>query len=220
MVGQIRFQWWREVVEGQRDSEAQSHPLASQLLELVRSGILSGEMLTRKIEAHVFDLYHDPMPDTETFEAWCGETRSVLFQQLAAQNNSVEGALADVCGHAGVAFGYADVLSDLPMHCVAGRRFLPGDLLQTNGLSDEQWFSSDNPVRSDVAKAAAHVGIGHVEKALTALQSCDPALRPLFAPLSPVKFMLEMASKAGGDAFVTPVRLGQLRLQWLLFRGI
>ena len=33
MPGEIRLQWWREVVEGGRSEEARAHPVAAALLE-------------------------------------------------------------------------------------------------------------------------------------------------------------------------------------------
>ncbi|EFL90372.1 squalene/phytoene synthase family protein [Ahrensia sp. R2A130] len=220
MVGQIRFQWWQEVIEGGRDNEAKSHPLASQLLLGVQSGVFDPQMLTRKIEAHIFDLYHDPMPDFPAFEVWCGETRSVLFQQLLATDRAVDGAYADACGHAGVALGYADVLSSLPLHRAAGRRFLPTELLQQHELPENDWFSAPDRLHVDVIRAAALLGLSHLDKALTALAACPSDIRPLFSPLSPLRSTLDMLSKAGTDAFEKPWRLSQLRMQWQLFRGI
>lgn len=220
MVGQIRFQWWREVIEGERDSEASSHPLASQVLRGVRSGVFDPQMLTRKIEAHVFDLYHDPMPDFEAFETWCGETRSVLFQQLVATENTVEGAYADACGHAGVALGYADVLAALPANRASGRRFLPTDLLLRNKLAQSDWFATPEMNHVDVVRDAAALGLYHTDKAVAALAQCSKEIRPIFAPLAPLRSAFKGVSKAGRGAFESPFRLSQLRMQWQLFRGI
>ena len=35
MPGEIRLQWWREALEGERDSEAAAHPVAAALREVL-----------------------------------------------------------------------------------------------------------------------------------------------------------------------------------------
>ncbi|MEN0041641.1 MAG: squalene/phytoene synthase family protein [Pseudomonadota bacterium] len=219
MVGQIRFQWWSEVIDGDRLAEAQSHPMASELSRLVRDGTFDSAMLTRKVEAHIFDLYHDPMPDNEAFEAWSGETRSVLFQQLGATLGQVSGPLADACGHAGVALGYADILLNLPRHRASGRRFLPSDLLASHDFDDDAWFGAPGAEHVNVVKAAAQVGLGHVDKARAALKLCPDEMRQFFSVMSAVRAILIKYGRSDARVFEAPLNIGQLKLQWLLMRG-
>src|SRR5512140_2160659 len=61
LPGEIRLQWWREVLNGERDGEAAAHPVAAALRETLARYQLPSEQLLNLIEAHSFDLYNDPM---------------------------------------------------------------------------------------------------------------------------------------------------------------
>ena len=61
LPGEIRAQWWREVLQGLRDGEAAAHPVGKALREmLVRYGFVV-DLLLEPIEARTFDLYDEPM---------------------------------------------------------------------------------------------------------------------------------------------------------------
>src|SRR5580698_3837655 len=61
MPGEIRLQWWREVVSGERSGEAAANPVASALLATMQRHNLAVEPFVTLIEAHRFDLYDEPM---------------------------------------------------------------------------------------------------------------------------------------------------------------
>src|ERR1700704_5284940 len=62
MPGEIRLQWWRDVLNGERAGEAAANPVAAALTDtLARCGLPVAPLLDL-IEAHAFDLYDDPMP--------------------------------------------------------------------------------------------------------------------------------------------------------------
>src|SRR5271170_1831103 len=51
MPGEIRLQWWREVVNGERADEARANPVASALLTTIELHHLPANGLTALIEA-------------------------------------------------------------------------------------------------------------------------------------------------------------------------
>src|SRR6187431_861731 len=59
MPGEIRLQWWRDVLSGQPSGEA--GPVASALIGTVVRYRLPVDVLPEMIEARSFDLYDDPM---------------------------------------------------------------------------------------------------------------------------------------------------------------
>ncbi|OYW56150.1 MAG: hypothetical protein B7Z30_12545 [Rhizobiales bacterium 12-68-15] len=62
MPGELRLQWWRDLIEGLGRGEVSGHPVAAALLDLLgRTDIPKGALLNL-IEARTFDLYDDPMP--------------------------------------------------------------------------------------------------------------------------------------------------------------
>src|SRR5215469_2929930 len=55
MPGEIRLQWWREVLLGERSGEAAAHPVAAALLRSLSAYGLKTGGLVGLIEAHRFD---------------------------------------------------------------------------------------------------------------------------------------------------------------------
>src|SRR6202035_3945628 len=61
LPGEIRLQWWTEVLGGERGEEASANPVAAALLmAMTRHGLMAGK-LADLIEARRFDLYDQPM---------------------------------------------------------------------------------------------------------------------------------------------------------------
>ena len=82
-IGEIRLQWWREAIEGERRSEAGANPVSQALLATIAQFELPRRALVDLIEARRFDLYDDPMPTLNDLEGYCGETCSSLFRLAA-----------------------------------------------------------------------------------------------------------------------------------------
>src|SRR5579863_10060204 len=79
MPGEIRLQWWREVVSGERSGEAAANPVAAALLATVQRGNLVVELLRTLIEVHRFDLYDEPMARLSDLEGYARGTGSTLI---------------------------------------------------------------------------------------------------------------------------------------------
>ena len=71
LPGEVRLQWWRDLLEGEPKGEAQAHPVAAALLDAVARYRLPIAPLTGLIEARVFDLYDDPMPSLSDLRRLC-----------------------------------------------------------------------------------------------------------------------------------------------------
>src|SRR5437764_4875252 len=83
MPGEIRLQWWRDVLNGERAGEAAANPVAAALLDAVARVELPVAPLLALIEAHSFDLYDDPMPTLAALEGYARKTESTVFQMAA-----------------------------------------------------------------------------------------------------------------------------------------
>ena len=80
LPGEVRLQYWRDLLEGAAHGSTEANPIAAALLETVRTHRLPIAALTGMIEARVFDLYDDPMETTVMFEGYAGETAAALVQ--------------------------------------------------------------------------------------------------------------------------------------------
>src|SRR5947209_14377685 len=83
MPGEIRLQWWRDVLNGERAGEAAANPVAAAVLNTITRFHLPVSALLDLIEAHSFDLYDDPMPTMAALEGYARKTESTVFEMAA-----------------------------------------------------------------------------------------------------------------------------------------
>jgi len=221
LPGEIRLQWWRDVIAGERADEATAHPVAGPLLDVIARYRLPADALDRLCEARLFDLYDDPMPDRAAYELYAGETASALMQ-LSALILDPAGApaLADASGHAGIAQSVAGHLMLLPLHHPRGQVFLPGDLLAATGLSRETFLEGEDSVRiGTVISGFVAFGREHLaaSRAATAKAGGRGRLAQLPAAIAPSVFA--RAERLGASCLRQSPQPSPLQRQWRLWRA-
>lgn len=218
--GEIRLQWWREVVSGERDGEGRQHPVGEALLDAIDAHALPRAALANLTEARIFDLYDDPMPDRSTLEGYLGETASALFQLSAQILDPGEAETsADASGHAGVAYGISGLMRLAPLHRSRGQVYMPGDILAAAGTTSAGWLSGEEQTAMAQATAIfASLAREHLAKAETALAVLGKSLRPAFLPLAAVRPVLEKAENAGAIHAFEQVSISPLRLHLAYLR--
>src|ERR1700729_2002729 len=121
LPGEIRLQWWSEVLRGERAEEASANPVASALLAVIERHRLAATKLTALIDARCFDLYDDPMARLADLEAYARKTSSTLLALAAHILAGVDGDVMEpVANPAGIAYAIAGLLRAFPLH--AARR--------------------------------------------------------------------------------------------------
>lgn len=221
LAGEIRLQWWRDLLEGEADGDAVANPLAAGLMACIAEHRLPVAVLTDMIEARIFDVYNDPMESRSALEGYAGETASALIQlaSLVLDPGSAQKS-ADAAGHAGVAQTVAGSLLMLPIHRRRGQVYLPADLLAATGLTPEALLDgSDKAAATRAIEAFAGLGREHFAKARAA-NGVSQANRPAFLPAALVPHILEAAERAGAAALERPVQPAQWRRQWWMWRAM
>src|SRR5215469_9355963 len=87
LAGEIRLQWWSDVLGGVGRGEVAAHPVAAALLASVARYRLPPEPFKALIEARRFDLYDEPMAtlaDLETYAAGASASLIALAAQILA----------------------------------------------------------------------------------------------------------------------------------------
>ena len=74
LPGEIRLQWWTDMLAGAGHGGVEGNPVAAELLLAIRNWHLPVERLSRLIEEHQFDLYNDPMPTMAALEGYLNDT--------------------------------------------------------------------------------------------------------------------------------------------------
>lgn len=213
--GEIRLQWWREVLLSQRQEEAAASPLASALLAVISQHGLPAAGFERYLDARIFDLYNDPMPDRTALEAWAGETESFIFQMIAilasGGSGQATGSLfADACGHGGVAAALASLLRSLAIDRQAGRGHVPDDLLSACGLDRAEWQAGpglEHERHEAVITGLCAMASEHLANARSAIGQLPREIRPAFLPLALVPPTLKRVRRLGSRLLDAPIVL-------------
>jgi phytoene synthase len=217
--GEVRLQWWREVITGER--EPGNNPVAIRLLTTIGQCGLPHKTLIDYIDARVFDLYHDPMPDRQTLEAYCGETASALLRLVAICSKvKPDAALDNACGHGGVAMIVARLLQFTAALNARQRCYVTGDILYATGLTAQGWLSNDEQQkRLNAVAAMSALAREHYAEAVSAVANLEPGSQPLFLPLAPVPATLDLVRKTGPAIFREVPEITPLRLQWQMWKA-
>lgn len=221
MPGEIRLQWWRDVLDGKAAGDAAGNPVAAAIIETLSLNGLPATALDHLIEARIFDLYNDPMPSLADLEGYAGETSSVLIQFAAMiLAGGKDPGTADAAGHAGVALAIVGLLRALPTHAQRQQLYLPGDMMQAAGVSAEDIFAGrvTPGLRTLLADLRA-VARGHLAEARRRLGAADRIVLPAFLPLALVEPLLARMERSGHDPLKDMTDLAPWRSQWLLWRA-
>jgi 15-cis-phytoene synthase len=214
LAGEIRLQWWSEVVAGGRADEAGANPVAAALLMAMERHSLPADALSGLIEAHRFDLYDDPMPSLADLESYALQTSSALIT-LAARILGDDAAVA--AEPAGVAYGITGLLRSFPIHAGRGQLYVPEELLTRHGVHHHDVFAGKSSPGLDAALAELR-GLARDRLAIARepIMALPPRALPAFLPIALVRPWLDHLER--DDAF-TPKEISPWRRQWLIWRA-
>ena len=147
LAGEIRLQWWSDVLAGERHGEWQGHPVAAALTATIEAYGLTRSRFAKLVDARRFDLYTDAMQTLADLEAYADAVSTTLIM-LSAQILAAgrEADIGEVAHHAGVAYAIAGLLNAFPIHARQGQLFVPIEVLQRHG-ADRQALAA-GPARA------------------------------------------------------------------------
>jgi phytoene synthase len=215
LPGEIRLQWWVDMLGGKRDGEASANPVAAALLDTIQRHKLGTALLTALIDAHRFDLYDEPMANLENLHSYARETSSALIT-LALQ--ILTGGSVEIAAEpAGIAQTLAAVLHTFPLHAGRKQLFVPVDLLTRHGVALHDIFAG----RSSAGLNAAFAELRDIaRRQLPEVRQCLRALPQealaAFLPLAVIGPSLRRLDRCNAFA---PVEISPWRRQWLIWRA-
>jgi phytoene synthase len=219
LPGEIRLQWWTDMLAGAGHGGVEGNPVAAELLLAIQNWNLPVEPLSRMIDEHQFDLYNDPMPTMAALEGYINDTSSALFSLGAGIMYGQSDEIDHLARHAGLAQGLVEVIAALPLDASRRQLFVPLQLLESHGVPMEDVFSGKQTAKM---RAALDQLIGdarkHFETALALLASAPPESRPVFLPLAMVRRDLEIMAREDHNPFV-PRATSRFRTLWTLWRA-
>ncbi|UWU80996.1 squalene/phytoene synthase family protein [Bradyrhizobium huanghuaihaiense] len=219
LPGEIRLQWWTDMLSGHVHGSAEGNPVAAELLRAIRDFELPVEPLSLLADEHQFDLYNDPMPTMAALEGYLAATSSALFGLAAQVLGPPSEAAEHLARHAGLAQGIVQIIANLPRDAAHRQLFVPQQVLASHGCSMEDVFAGkETPGLRAVLDQLAGEAQQHVTTALSLLAQVPPSVRPAFLPLSLVRTDLKRLSQPGRNPFA-PQPPSRLRTLWTLWRG-
>ncbi|HET9902437.1 MAG TPA: squalene/phytoene synthase family protein [Xanthobacteraceae bacterium] len=221
MAGEIRLQWWRDVLAGERDGEAAAAPVAAALLGTLGAVNVPRQALLSAIDARTTALYGAPFATEGDFVGYAeAAAGGVMRAALAVLGGGDEAALPRLLRRASLAVAGTEVLRGLPFDVAQGRSLLPQSLLERHAV--EPAAMRQGHVTPGLCRAlaefrarlreAAHETMAQLPRAIPA------AARPAFLHVGLVPLYLDRMERRAADPFRTPLEVPQWRRQWRLWR--
>lgn len=219
MPGEIRLQWWREVLSGEREGEGAANPVAASLMASVKQYGIDPARLSAIIDARTFDLYDDPLQTLDDLDNYAVMTQSALIDIAADMLGADRSETMMLIRSAGIAHTVTGILSGLARNTVRGQFYIPQEVLDRHGVSREAVMACED---SEPLKAALAELRRHARRQLMAAQAdmayAPAAMLPALLPLALVGPVLRPMERRGYEPFdVAP--LSQFKRQWLLWRA-
>jgi phytoene synthase len=218
LAGEIRLQWWSEVLAGERGEEASANPVAAALLATIERHRLATTALSDLIEARRFDLYDEPMATIAELEAYTSKTSSVLIA-LAAQildADAMTDALA-AAEPAGIAYGITGLLRAFPVHTARRQLYAPTEILMRHKVSMHELFAGKSSSALDAAlREMRSLARRYLAAAHERVLALPAQALPAFLAVSLVWPSLDLLERSNPFA---PKEISAWRRQWLIWRA-
>lgn len=217
LPGEVRLRWWLDALAAPA-GQATGNPVADALRAGIARHGLPMRAFEDMVEARMFDLYDDPMPDRATLEGYCGETASALIQLSALILDPAAAAgAASAAGHAGCAQAIAGLLRLLPLQRSRGQCYVPAELLAAAGTSRDA-FVSPQPGEAGVRAISAMIALArdHLARFEASARDLPKSLRPAFLPVAPAAAYLGAVEKLGERALTQVATISELRRNLIL----
>ena len=160
LLGRMRFQWWREALDGAADGVRIDHQVIGSLAEAVRETRLDKAALHRLIDARAAELDETPIASLADLAAHTAGTAGALGEMALDLLGVDDAAAREAARHVGQAMAGIGIVLSLPDHAARRRLCLPTDLMNAAGLDADAVFGGGRPVavRRVVAEVADWIG--------------------------------------------------------------
>jgi 15-cis-phytoene synthase len=215
LPGEIRLQWWSEVIGGGRSEEARANPVASALLAAIENYHLPASEFIALIEAHRFDLYDEPMKSIADLEDYAKKTSSAVIA-LAAR--IIEGLrAAEVAEPLGIAYGITGLRRAFPLHAARRQLYLPVEIFDRHGVRPADIFAGLTSGALNAALSELHnLARRHLFDAHERVMTLPREVLPAVLPIALVRPTIERLERR--DPFA-PAEISPWRRQWLIWRA-
>ncbi|HEX2151280.1 MAG TPA: phytoene/squalene synthase family protein [Stellaceae bacterium] len=218
MLGQIRLQWWREVVEAAYiGTPARRHEVVQPLVAAIAEFGLSRAHFDRIIDTRERDLAETPPSDLAALVDYAEGTSSTLLHLALEALGAAEPAPVAAAREVGIAYALAGLLRAMPFHAASGRSYIPEDVAARVGLDPASYARRrDTPAlrnaAAELAEAAAtHLAAGRQRRGETPRQA-----RAALLPAVIADRFLRCLKRAGFNPFAPELAAPDPLQSWRL----
>jgi NADH dehydrogenase [ubiquinone] 1 alpha subcomplex assembly factor 6 len=203
MLGQIRLQWWREVVmAAYAGAPARQHVVAGPLADLIARIALSREHFERIIDTRERDLADDPPADLAALEDYAEGTSARLLYLVVEALGVTGPAAVAAAGEVGIFYALAGLLRAMPYHAGPGRSYIPAELAERAGLDPNDYARRrDSPALRAIAAELAEAASSHLSAARRHCGRTSPDTRAALLPAVIAERFLARLRRAGYNPF-------------------
>ncbi|MDE0203381.1 MAG: squalene/phytoene synthase family protein [Rhodospirillaceae bacterium] len=138
MLGRIRLQWWREVLDAVYAGEpARRHEVAVPLADAIRACALDRAPFDALLDAREVDLEGEGPADLAALERYAAATGGSLTELMVRACGADSGPALEAGRQVGTAWALTGALRAAPHAAAQGRVTLPADLLAKAGIAVE-----------------------------------------------------------------------------------
>jgi phytoene synthase len=220
LPGEIRLQWWADVLRGERRGEAAANPVADALVRTLQRYRLPIDPLLNLVDAHRFDIYNEPMATVADLESYAAKTSSSLLA-VAAQILGGHDAGADdgIMRPAGVADTVARLMTAFPRQAARRQLFVPVDLLDRHEVAVEDIFAGKpTPELRAALVELAEIGLLNLAATGQNIAAAPATIIPALLPLAVTRLQLKRMKRLDFDPFA-PRDVSPWRRQWAIWRA-
>jgi phytoene synthase len=224
MMGQIRLQWWREIIENAPRGDLRNHPVALALASAIRGRSLPLEPFERLLVARERDLGDEAPANLAELEAYAEATSSTLIDLVLAVLGQRGEAAREAGRHVGIAWALAGLLRAVPFHAARRQVFLPHDLTSEAGLDiDSMIEGRPGEALASVARRIAEAARAHLRAARERHRDVPRPAVPALLPAVLAGRHLDRLARSGFSLFdgrlQQPTGDRAVRLLWAALRG-
>ncbi|KAI0051400.1 hypothetical protein FA95DRAFT_270299 [Auriscalpium vulgare] len=225
LIGEMRMQFWRDVVKGITDGRPPHHPIALALYDASKTANLAPYHLKRIVDARANELQAPVHLTVDSLTSHAESTASTLLYLLMSVLNLSSETLSHAASHVGVAQSISILLRALPYHAAKGRMVIPAEITAKHAVSQEEVFRK-GPSAQGIDNAVfdfATLANDHILTARDMLKETGgkvPAgAMPIFSTAIPVTTYLERLEAVNFDAFHPSLQQRYWKLPWRVWRS-
>ncbi|KAH7421233.1 hypothetical protein KP509_13G047200 [Ceratopteris richardii] len=225
----MRFQWWREALDGLYKGKLLEHPVITALGAAMREHKLSKLWFSRIIDARQSDLEMEGAPRTMLdVEKYAENTASAILY-LTLEAAGVRSTSADhAASHVGKAEGIGLLLRASPHHSLFRRTYIPIEIAAKHSVSQEDIYRRiHSEGLANAVLDVASVAEAHLAKARALASTVPSGAIPVLLPAVSAGVLLNSLKKVDFNVFdprlargvngVSPLWM-QLLVKWHAFR--